>query len=642
MKKEKKRNDFPSGEPGPKILSSVAEQVSDAIIVTDLDFRIRFVNKAVEDLYGYSRKYLLGKDPGLLNVEPLAEDIQQDIYRTVSSGKVWIGSHANRRKDGSAFLCEMKISPMYDQEGKVYSYISIQRDITEKKKAEELLREKESLYRLVVETQTELICRWQPGGKLTFVNEAYCRYFSKNRDELIAENFLPYIYPDDLEAVKRNFAALTREHPLMVHEHRVILSNGEIRWHLWTNRAIFNEHGEIVEYQSVGRDISEKKKSEQDLRESEEKYRKLIEAAGDAIFLADVDTGYIVDANKRAEELIGIPVERIIGLHQTELHPRGEAYLYRQFFIDHTDKTPGYKATAFVQHQDGHKIPVQISGNVIELKGRKIMIGIFRDITDFRAMEERLKKDRDGLEKIVDEKTKALGRILKELEDAQRLSEIGTLAATVAHELRNPLGVIRTAAYNIKKKSGKSSSARHIMNIEKKVEESEQIIRNLLNYAHIKIPRYEKVSPVKILKDCLRVCQHKYTKHHVKIHIQDSSGERDFIDADPLHVSQLFSNILDNAYQSFSSQKGRVDIRVQHDKLKNEFFISFHDNGTGIDKKDLRKIFDPFFTTKSKGTGLGLTVCNQLVNLYGGKIDVVSIRDEGTTVSIILPISKDF
>ncbi len=134
-------------------------------------------------------------------------------------------------------------------------------------KMEKRLRENEERYRAVVETQTELISRNLLDGTLTFVNEAYCRYFGKRREDLIGTSFMPMIPVEDHEAVKRRFASLTRERPFFTHEHRVIRPDGEIRWHQWTRQAIYDHNGLFVEFQAVGRDITDLKRAEELLHE---------------------------------------------------------------------------------------------------------------------------------------------------------------------------------------------------------------------------------------------------------------------------------------------------------------------------------------------------------------------------------------
>jgi PAS domain S-box-containing protein len=116
-----------------------------------------------------------------------------------------------------------------------------------------------------------------PDGTHVFVNSAYARYFGKERDELIGHIFRADTFPDDREKVRQFFATLTPEHPVDFIEHRIVMKNGEVRWQRWSDRAIFDKNGKLVEYQSVGRDITEQKQTEQALRESENRYRNVVE-----------------------------------------------------------------------------------------------------------------------------------------------------------------------------------------------------------------------------------------------------------------------------------------------------------------------------------------------------------------------------
>jgi len=119
-----------------RFLSTVAQQATDSIIVTDTAFRITFVNQAVTRLYGYSTEEMMGRTPDFLNAEPDAPRIQQELYDTITSGETYQRESVNRRKDGTTFVCEFKVSPMFDSDGKVVSYVSAQRDITERKRSE--------------------------------------------------------------------------------------------------------------------------------------------------------------------------------------------------------------------------------------------------------------------------------------------------------------------------------------------------------------------------------------------------------------------------------------------------------------------------------------------------------------------------
>lgn len=113
-----------------------------------------------------------------------------------------------------------------------------------------------------------------------------------------------------------------------------------------------------------------------------------------------------------------------------------------------------------------------------------------------------------------------------------------------------------------------------------------------------------------------------------------------FIEADRLHMTKLFINILDNAYQSFNNKKGALSIEIKQRRKTNQILLKFKDDGCGINKNDLPQVFDPFFTQKSKRTGLGLTLCNQLVNVHNGKMEIASEKGRGTTVEVLLPIKQ--
>ncbi|HVU10939.1 MAG TPA: PAS domain-containing sensor histidine kinase, partial [Phototrophicaceae bacterium] len=164
------------------------------------------------------------------------------------------------RKDGSEFPVEISLSPMETESGTLVS--SAIRDITERKLAEQKLRESEARYRAVVEDQSELICRYTPDFVLTFVNDAYCRYFGKSREELIGSTFLPSIHESDQASVLNTLRSLTAENPVITSENRAYMGDGSVRWHQWRDHAIINESGKIIEYQSVGKDVTELKEME--------------------------------------------------------------------------------------------------------------------------------------------------------------------------------------------------------------------------------------------------------------------------------------------------------------------------------------------------------------------------------------------
>jgi PAS domain S-box-containing protein len=149
------------------------------------------------------------------------------------------------------------------------------RDVTERKRAEEALRQNEEHYRGIVEDQTELICRFLPDGTLTFVNGAYCRYFQRTPEDLVGRTFWPLIPPEQHEASRAFLASLTPDRPVATIEHEVLAPAEEARWQQWTDRAFFDPHGRVVEYQAVGRDVTERKRAERALADAYEEVKRL-------------------------------------------------------------------------------------------------------------------------------------------------------------------------------------------------------------------------------------------------------------------------------------------------------------------------------------------------------------------------------
>ena len=142
---------------------------------------------------------------------------------------------------------------------------------------------------------------------------------------------------------------------------------------------------------AIARDITRRKRREDELRAKEEKYHKLVETSNDAIFVADGKTGLIIEANRKAAEMLGRPVKEIIGMHQTELHPEEDAEKYAKIFKDHIDKGGGTPVEAVVRRKDGTDVPVEILANVTEIDGRPVMQGLFRDITERKRADEHLR-----------------------------------------------------------------------------------------------------------------------------------------------------------------------------------------------------------------------------------------------------------
>ncbi len=177
-----------------------------------------------------------------------------------------------------------------------------------------------------------------------------------------------------------------------ISEFRIITKNGEIEWLRDYAQPVWSEtQGRAVRIYGTAQNITEQRQYEATLRDAEAKYRKLIETTTDAIFLADAESGRIIDANKKAEDLMGYAREEIIGMHQTQLHPKEEAMHYAKIFSDYAREGKPFTKDLYVRHKNGHTIPVKINAGITFLGDKKIVQGVFRDITERRRAEESIR-----------------------------------------------------------------------------------------------------------------------------------------------------------------------------------------------------------------------------------------------------------
>jgi len=258
-------------------LSDIINFLPDATFVINLKGIVVAWNRAMEEMTGIPPEQMIGRGNYeyalpfyherrkimvdlILNDDPKTAQKYPDITRKgrYLFSEIFI-PHFN---EGRGSFLWFTASPLYDSEGNLKGAIESIRDITEWKNTKEELEESEEKYRNVVEDQTEFICRFRPDGTHIFVNDAYCRYFDKEREEIIGKRFKPRLHPGDREIVSRQMASLTRECPTINIDQRIIMSDGSVRWQRWNDRAIFDKNGILKEYQSVGRDITEQKEME--------------------------------------------------------------------------------------------------------------------------------------------------------------------------------------------------------------------------------------------------------------------------------------------------------------------------------------------------------------------------------------------
>ncbi len=231
------------------------------------------------------------------------------------------------------------------------------RQAVQRRRAEISHEESERRYREVVETQTDFISRFKPDGTHVFANDAYCRYFGKRHDEIIGHRFLPNIPEPDMERIRKHFASFSPDNPIADIEHRVIMPDGSIRWHWWNDHAIFDDMGRVVEYQSIGKDITERKQAEEAVKNSENLYRTIFATTGTASIIIEEDTtitlanagfaalsGYTIDElqgkRKWTEFVVNEDLERMKKYHyERRSDPPSAPMVYEFRFVDRFGNT---------------------------------------------------------------------------------------------------------------------------------------------------------------------------------------------------------------------------------------------------------------------------------------------------------------
>jgi PAS domain S-box-containing protein len=267
--------------------------------------------------------------------------------------------------------------------------------------AEKELKESEERYRNLVESQTEFITRFLPDGTHIFVNEAYCRYFDRTPERIVGHRFLPNIPHEDRDRVRSHFASLNQNNPVATIEHRIVMEDGSIRWQQWSDQAIFNESGVVAEYQSVGRDITERSQMEEALRESAERLRELFNniTSGAVIYERDSGSDFVIrDINRAAEQIEKVRKEDVVGKSVTDVFPGIREFGLLDVF--HRVWNTGMPERLPVSLYQDARLSGWKENYVYKLASGEI-VAIYDDVTEQRQAEEALKESEARLYSVI-------------------------------------------------------------------------------------------------------------------------------------------------------------------------------------------------------------------------------------------------
>lgn len=277
------------------------------------------------------------------------------------------------------------------------------------KQTEQALRQSEERYRAIVQDQTELICRFRPDGTLSFVNDAYSRYFNSTPEALAGRNFLDLVPPSEQEMVHQQLAALNALTPadaILTQEHAVLRPDGEIGWQQWTNRAIFNPQNQIVEFQAVGRDITSRRAMELSLQQANERFELAATAVNCLIYDWDLRRNRVI-RSQGLLSLFGYDPDQVDPSPQwwwQQIHPEDSAQFDLDTVQEQLAEVDRYCVEYRVRHRDGYDLWVEDRGVVVkDSTGRPIrLVGSTSDISSRKQAEAALRESEARLKRLID------------------------------------------------------------------------------------------------------------------------------------------------------------------------------------------------------------------------------------------------
>jgi len=604
----------------------IAEMGDDGILVFDQDFKIIFANQMASEITGIPKEDLIGRN--FFSV--IGKEDKQFLEGTVTRG-VGIGEKlctemkilTSQTHVKDAEVC-IALTESDAGEVKTYAYI---RDITERKKFERDLKDSEEKLRNLFERVRHGLFISSKEGKFLDCNQALLDMLGyPTKEEFLKIDIAQdlYVNPDDRKAFQER---IEREGHVKDMEVEFKKKNGGKITVLLTSHPIKNEKGEVVGYQGINLEISERKRIENQLREANEFFMNLIESSVDGIIAADMK-GNIFIFNKGAEALTGYKAEEVIGkLHITKIYREGVAkeIMKKLRSQEHGGVGKFIPAQMNAVNKFGQEIPIQLSAALIyNGSGQEIAsVGIFTDLRARLSMEKKLQETH------------------LQLVSSEKMASLGKLAAGIAHEINNPLGgILIYSSLMIEDLPEDDPRRGDLVRIVQEAGRCKEIVKSLLEFARQTEPKMEPTDVNRAISDGLFFLVNQALFHNIHI-VKQLDSFLPFVRANAGQLKQVFVNIIVNAAEAMHGN-GTLTITTFRVPGGKTVSVEFTDTGEGIPAENFTRIFDPFFTTKEvgKGTGLGLATSYGIIEDHGGRISVKSQVGEGTTFTIELPVHQ--
>jgi PAS domain S-box-containing protein len=507
-------------------------------------------------------------------------------------------------------------------------------EIEEKRRAEDAHRKSEQKYRTLVETTSDFVWEMDRNALFTYASPQIVDILGYEPQELLGRRYFDLMPSEEASRVAAMFDSYQgARQPFSLLENASNHKDGvHVFWET-SGVPIFDQEGEFSGYRGISRDITERKRAEAQLRESEEKYRLLVENINDIIFAISND-GVVTYISPTVESLYGYKPSQIIGRHFSEFIwpedlPR-VAKSFEEVSSDHYEPTEYRIVTV-----SGGTRWVRSSSKRLIIDGRLVGLqGVMSDITQRKAAEE----DKERLE--------------ARLRQAQKMEALGTLAGGIAHDFNNILAaIIGYTEMMLSVVSTSSPMHRDLQQVLKAADRAKELVKQILVFSRME-GRQEKVAVDigGVVKEALKLLRATLpTTIEIR---QDLAGEVGIALADPTQIHEVLINLCTNAAHAMGENGGILEVTLGEVHFNAEtaalhrgiqpatyLRLTVSDTGHGMDAATLERIFDPYFTTKEtgKGSGLGLAVVHGIIRRHTGAITVHSEPGKGTVFHLYLP-----
>jgi PAS domain S-box-containing protein len=610
-------------------LEMLFDTAMEGIAVVDAEENLTFVNRAFADMLGCKEDELI-----CMNLKRLVDGQGfKEIRRQTESrkkGKVSRYELVMFGKDGKPHIFQVSATPLWNEDGSFAGSLAIVTDVTERKRMEEKLREREEKFRKIFENANDSLIYLDTSGRIIEVNEKAVQTFGGSKEELLGKNFIKagVFSLRDVPKLLSIFARILRGKE--GYASLLIKNKKGQELYLECSSSIIKIDDKLVGILVIARDITERKVMEEKLRESEEKWRSLVKNAPNVIIIVDRDgkiqfiNRTVIDASPK--EVIGRSVYDFIDPRHHDVVRKTIRRVFEtgdgsSYEISGTGPDGG---TSWYATQVG---PIKRDGQIVSVTL------ITMDITERKQMQQKIEEYSQQLEVLVEKRTRQLKEAQEQLIKSERLAAIGQVAAMVGHDIRNPLTSINSAAYYLKTKLSQkmdTKSKEMLELIEKDIQYANKIIADLVEYSREIRLELTETTPKSIMKNALSLVE--IPKN---VQIADLTQNEPKIKVDIDKIERVFSNFIKNAVDAMP-EGGKLAILSKESNGNLE--IMFVDTGIGMAKEIMEKIWIPFFTTKAKGMGLGLPICKRVIEAHGGIISVESIVGKGTTFTVTIPI----